>query len=98
MGNRIDVINIQQYIDAVELTRPDVKDGWEKRKEEVLKQTLISIEQGRLTKEQLLTLEEPYTGDCCCMGPRDGDILCSCDLVWSQYRFRYHLYNELDLE
>lgn len=98
MGNRIDVINIQQYIDAIELIQPDVKAGWEKRKDEVLKQALISIEKGELSKEKLLTLEEPYTGPCGCMGPMNDNILCGCDLVWSQYRFRYHLYNELDLE
>lgn len=33
--------------------------------------------------------EEPYIGACGCLGPRDGDLYCSCRMYQLQYDYRY---------
>lgn len=74
---------------------PNLENIWLKRKDEILTQFKISLEEGSQTLEGLLTKGKYNSYPCGCLGPRGNDILCPCSKYSCYDTFRFYIYNEL---
>ena len=78
------------FIAAVELLKPEQYQS--PKKEEILKDLIHFRITSQEEAQYNVTQEEPYTGDCGCMGGPKGCNMCNCELIWKSYSYRYHIY------
>ena len=81
---------ILAFITAVELLKPEQYQS--PKKEEILKDLIEFRITSQEEAQHNVTREEPYTGDCGCMGGPKGCSMCYCSLTHKSYAYRFHLY------
>ena len=77
---------LQSWIDAVELLKPDLYD---KKIFEELIQFKVKTQEEAL---QNINRKEPSSYPCGCLGGPEGCSMCYCSLTHKSYAYRFHLY------